>query len=389
MKSVLFHYPILNVGGAEKSTLRMLRALSDRGWQVTLVLTTGGGALESEIDPRISVIRLRPRAFGEKFVAARGWVPKLRALPDLLGYLAMRIIAAARMIPFLFYRYDAAAVLLMGTSSGFVRRVVRAKVRAIWIRSDLSGADPTGRVVAALRASAREFDHFICVSEVARRSLLLAVPEASGKDVVIHNILAPDAMRACATEVPPPFDPAPGNGVNILTVCRLNDRAKGLVRMARVCRALKDKGLEFRWYIAGSGPDRDLLEAEITALDIGDRMSLLGELQNPFPAYQAADLVAMLSNYEGLCGVINEARVLERPVIATSVSGIEEQLVAEKSGLVVAQDDADIIAGMTRMLTDEGLRKRLAAGGFPPALLNDAAKLDRLEVLFLGSGNRS
>lgn len=156
--------------------------------------------------------------------------------------------------------------------------------------------------------------------------------------------------------------------------------------MARVCRALKDKGLAFHWWIAGSGPDQALLEAEIETLGIQDRMSLLGVLPNPFPAYRAADIVAMLSNYEGLCGVINEARVLGKPVIATRVSGIDEQLVTEENGLIVEQDDADIIAGMTRMLTDAALRDKLAAGGYPDALLDDAAKLNRLEALFLGKG---
>ncbi len=383
MKSVLFHYPILNVGGAEKSTLRMLRALCDRGWQVTLVLTTGGGELEPEIDPRVTVVRLRPRAYGQHFIAARDWSSRLRQLPDLFGYLAMRALGALRLLPFMFRRYDAAAVLLMGTPSYFVRRVVRADVRGIWIRNDLSGADPSGRVTAALRSAAGELDNFICVSEVSRKSLLMAVPEAQSKAVVIHNILAPEEMREMAGKAPPPFEPSRDGLVNILTVCRLNDRAKGLVRMARVCRALKDKGLKFHWYIAGSGTDRTLLEAEISALDIGDCMSLLGTLQNPFPAYQAADLIAMLSHYEGLCGVINEARVLGKAVIATRVSGIDEQLVSEKNGLVVEQEDADIIAGMTRMLTDPEFRKGLARGGYPAALLDDEAKLGRLEDLFL------
>ena len=383
MNRVLFHYPILNVGGAEKSSLRMLSALCDRGWQVTLVLTTGGGELEPEIDPRVKVVRLRPRAYGVKFKSAQCVPEKLRAIPDLLGYLIMRCFAAARMIPFLFRRYEAAAVLLTGTSSGFVRRVVRARVRAIWIRSDLSGADTTGRLSAVLRTAASELDYFICVSELSRRSLLAAVPESRGKDVVIHNILAASSMRDSVDKASPPFV-REGGKVIVLSVCRLNDRAKGLVRMARVCRALKDKGLAFHWYVAGSGPDRDLLENQIVLLDIGDRMSLLGNLSNPFPAYKAADLIAMLSHYEGLCGVINEARVMEKPVIATRVSGIDEQLVTEENGLVVEQDDEDIIAGMARMLADATLRRKLAAGGYPPALLNDELKVDALESLFLG-----
>ena len=384
-KRVLFHYPILNLGGAEKSSLRMIKALADRGWQVTLVLTTGGGTLEGEVDPRVKVVRLRPRAMGHRFVAAKGIAARLRALPDLLGYAATRLIGALRMLPFLFRRYEAAAVLLMGTSSWFVRHVVRARVRAIWIRNDLSSADPTGQATLRLRAAAADLNHFICVSGVAKNSLQRAVPEAQGKDVIIYNILDPDGMRCKADATPALFSPADQGELTILSVCRLNERAKGLLRMARVCAALKEQGHRFRWYIAGDGADRALLEDEIKALDIEDQMTLLGNLHNPFPAYKAADIVAMLSNYEGLCGVVNEARVLERPIIATQVSGIDEQLTHNVNGLIVEQDEQEITAGLSKLLGDAELRKRLAAGGYPSALLNDDAKLDKLETLFLAS----
>lgn len=386
MKRVLFHYPVLNVGGAEKSSLRMLKALCDRGWRVTLVLTTGGGALEPEIDPRVRVVRLRPRACGQRFKAAHGLWPRLRGLPDLACYALMRLIGTARMLPFLLRRYEAGGVLLMGMSSQFVRRVARARVRAIWIRNDLSGADPTGAVARSLRRAVPGIDRFICVSDVARRSLVTAVPEAAGKAVVIYNILDAPAMRARAAEATPPFAALPDGSPTVLSVCRLNERAKGLRRMVRVCRALADAGVPFHWFIAGDGPDRPVLEAEIARQGMARRMTLLGQLENPFPAYRAADLVAMLSNYEGLCGVVNEARVLGKAVIATQVSGIDEQLADGVNGLVVKQDDEAIVAAMSRLLTDAALRARLAAGGYPAALLDDAGKLDRLEAVFLGKG---
>jgi len=387
MKSVLFHYPILNVGGAEKSSMRMIHALCDRGWDVTLVLTTGGGAMEPEVDPRVKLVRLRPRALGLRFAKARGLGGKLLTLPDLMGYGAMRLIGALRMLPFRFRRYDAAAVLLMGTPSDFVRKTVRARTRAIWIRNDLSGADPTGRVARVLRNAASRIDHFICVSEVSRKSLVQVVPEAEGKDVVVYNILDAAKMRSQAELEPAPFNQGPEGAVTILSVCRLNDRAKALLRMARVCAALKGKGHRFHWYIAGEGSDRAGLEAEIDALGIGDCMTLLGSLKNPFPAYRAADIVAMLSNYEGLCGVVNEARVLEKPIIATRVSGIDEQLTDGVNGLVVEQDEEAIVAGLSQLITDKALCEKLAMGGYPVALLDDIKKLDRLESLFLG--NRS
>lgn len=382
-RSVLFHYPIFNTGGAEKSSLRMLRALCDRGWEVTLVLTTGGGELESEVDPRVTVVRLRPCAFGHRFLSARGLIARLEALPDLLGYGAMYLIGAVRMLRFLFRRYDAAAVLLMATSSGFVRNVVRARIRVIWIRNDLSCADPTGQVARTLSAAASKIDYFICVSEVSRKSLVRVVPEAAGKDVVIYNILDAGMMQSLSRAIPPPFIAGFDEKVTILSVCRLNDRAKGLLRMARVCLALKKSGQRFHWYVVGEGADRAKLEVEIKALNIGDCMTLLGNQQNPFPAYRAADIVAMLSNYEGLCGVVNEARVLDKSVIATRVSGVDEQLCDGVNGLIVEQDERAIIDGMTSLITDKSLRQRLAAGGYPEVLLNDVRKLEMLETIFL------
>lgn len=383
MKRVVLHYPILNAGGAEQSSLRLIKALCDRGWDVTLVLTTGGGVLEPEVDPRARIVRLRSRPSGHTFKMARGLWPRLRALPDLGLYLLIRLIGGVRMLPFLFRRYDAAAVLLMGTSSFFVRRFVRAPVKAIWIRSDLSGADPTGAIGRSLSRAARRIDHFICVSEVSRSSLIAKVPEADGKAVVVYNILDVQGMWERAAAAPPPYSKPAGGVPIVLTVCRLSERSKGLRRMVRVCKALAEAGVQFHWYVAGDGPDRGVIEHEIEVNGLSEQMTLLGHLANPFPAYQAADLVAMLSNYEGLCGAVNEARVFERAVIATQVSGIDEQLVDGINGLVVPQDEASIVAGMRQLLLDPALRAQLAAGGYPAALLDDAVKLDLLESLFL------
>jgi glycosyltransferase involved in cell wall biosynthesis len=389
MKRVLLHYPILNMGGAERSSLRLIKALADRGWDVTLVLTTGGGALERAVDARVKIVCLRPYAFGNHFANARGLAASLFALPDLLAYVFMRVIGAARMIQFLFRDYDAAAVLLMGTPSTFVRRIIRADVKAIWIRNDLSCADPNGQITARLKVAAPKIDYFLCVSEVSRRSLVSAVPEVSFKAIVAHNILDAEEMRVLADAAEPPFTPWPDGRLVVLSVCRLSDRSKGLRRMVRVCRAMMDAGLDFHWYVAGEGPDRALIEADIAAAKVGARMTLLGQLNNPYPAYRAADVVAMLSYFEGLCGVINEARVLERPVIATQVSGVDEQLIDGVNGLIVPQEERQIVAGMKRILTDAGLRARLAQGGYSEALLDDDAKMDRIEALFLGKRTRS
>ena len=139
-----------------------------------------------------------------------------------------------------------------------------------------------------------------------------------------------------------------------------------------------DTGLAHEWHVLGDGPDRVLLERAIKASGVAATFKLHGAVGNPFPYYKHADICAVLSRYEGLCGVVNEARVLERPVIATRFAGIEEQIQSGVNGLVVEQDVEAICAGMASLIRDAALRERLAKGGYPHELLDDDAKVDAL-----------
>lgn len=384
MRRVLFHYPVLNMGGAEMSSLRLMKALVDRGWDVTLVVTTGGGSLEPGLDPRIRLVALRPRARGRQFHAASGVVARLKALPDLTAYLATMLIGEVRALGFLARRYDAAGTLLHGTSTAFLRRRVKAGRRLHFIRNDLSRVDPDGSVAKAIADAEPRIDAYVCVSEVARNSLVEAVPATAPKAHVIHNILDPGTMRQRMTEGAAPFPVDPAGPTRLLTVCRLSESSKALVRLTRVARRLVDQGHVFRWYVAGDGPDRARFETAIRERGLQATIILLGRLDNPFPAYGAAGVVVLASYFEGLCGMVNEGKVAGRPVVAVRVSGIDEQLVDGKNGLIVENDEDALVGGLDRILSDPALRARLTNDWLPPALLDDAVKLDRIEALLLG-----
>lgn len=384
MKRVLFHYPILDVGGAEKSTLRMLRALCDRGWQVTLVLTTGGGALEPEIDPRVKVVRLRPRAYGQRFLSARGLAGRTRALPDLLSYGFMRLVGAARMVPFLFRYYDAAATGIHSTSSFFVRRVIKCKRRFHWIRNDLHGVDPHSRLTARMSSVDFGIDGYICVSEIAQRSLLERIPQAEKKAWVIYNIIDAEAMLEQSKYGQTDIRKSGVNQTNIVTVCRLLDRDKALFRMVRVCMALKDQGLAFKWFLIGDGPDRGALDKAIRENGLEKYFVLLGYKDNPYPYYIGSDLVAMVSYHEGLSGMINEAKVCGQSVFAVRVSGVEEQLNHGVNGWIVENEEQQIIEGLRKLISEPDLISKTRNFLYPERILSDKRKIDQLENLFLG-----
>jgi glycosyltransferase involved in cell wall biosynthesis len=374
------HYPVLSRGGAEKSILRLLEGLASRGCQVKLVLGMRGGDLENEIDSRISVFHLRDTV---------GHFPvRIRTLSNVITFGVScvqwgwgRLQRNFRKRKFSGEQFDAAIVGVTGRSPAFICENIRANKRFVFVRSHPLHADKEGRWAANIRNFHHHIDGYLCVSDRMRVAMLELYPELKGKLFTAYNLLNPSAMCANAAG-PNPFLGGPSTPT-VLSVCRLQESSKGLLRMVEVHRKLLDAGVAHVWHVLGDGPDIDILKQAIHDANVQSSFILHGAIANPFPWYRHADVVAVLSRYEGLCGVVNEARVLERPVVATRFAGIEEQIESGVNGLLVEQDVDAICVGMKSMLQDATLRDRLAAGGYPKELLDDEAKLDKLLALIL------
>ncbi len=382
MTRIFWHYSVFNLGGAELSTIRLLAALGQRGLAPVLALNLPGGTAETRLDGSFEVRHLRPSATPRP---GRDGLASLR--PHAAAqYVLARSVAAARTARLgIGERFGAAVVGLQGLSPHLVGRVVPAGRRLHFIRNDLAECDPQGRIARAIRASAHRFDAYVCVSEAAHRSLLRVEPRLADKAHTIANLLGADAIRAAA-DGPSPYTTTTGRR-RVVTVARLSDRAKGLSRMVNVHRTLLGAGYDFDWHVVGEGPDRPMLEKAIAAAGIGERMHLHGRRDNPYPFVRHADIVAVLSHYEGLSGAINEAKVLGRPVIATDVGGAREQL-GNGGGLVVASQEGAIAAGLASLLYAPQRCAALARTPLPAHLLDDGAKLDRLIALLCGEGDR-
>jgi len=375
-KSILFHYSIFNIGGAEKSVLRLTKLLLDKGWDVTLVLTTGGGNLEGQIDPRVIVHRLRSAAAGNKFKKAKG-LQKIQQISDLMLYGLFWLEGLFKSFTFLFRHYDAAAVSLHGLSPKFVCKYVRATKRFHWVRNDLSAADTDGKAANNIQKYHLCIDQYICVSQTALDSLQRLFPETRQKSLVIPNVIEAEQMLVSAELEEDPLLQYK-NSLKVITVCRLSDKAKGLLRMVKVHKRLADEGIDFMWFVVGDGLDREMMQKAIDKAELSTNMILVGSKENPFPYFKAADISATLSYYEGLCGAVNEAKVIGKPVLATQFSGINEQIVNEESGLIVANDEDAIYEGFKRLLIDHELREKLTNQALPKMIMDDDYKIEKL-----------
>ncbi|HHW62665.1 MAG TPA: TIGR03088 family PEP-CTERM/XrtA system glycosyltransferase [Rhodocyclaceae bacterium] len=137
-----------------------------------------------------------------------------------------------------------------------------------------------------------------------------------------------------------------------------------LVRAVAIARARGEGGQALRLVIAGDGPQRGEVEAEIRATGIGDITWLAGERSDVPAVMRALDVFALPSRAEGISNTILEAMASGLPVLATEVGGNAELVVAGTTGQLVPAQDPDAMAqALLRYTSDAALRHNHGAAG--------------------------
>jgi glycosyltransferase involved in cell wall biosynthesis len=153
-------------------------------------------------------------------------------------------------------------------------------------------------------------------------------------------------------DVPRRSDPA--QLLTILTIASLRDY-KGLEYAIRAAALLADS-LDFRWWVVGTGPDRDSLQRQIDAAGLHDRFQLIGgrSEQAIRDLLSEADLCVMSSvimpdrRMEGIPVSLMESLAAGVPTIATRISGIPELVIDGVTGRLVPERDPEALADAIR-----------------------------------------
>jgi glycosyltransferase involved in cell wall biosynthesis len=91
---------------------------------------------------------------------------------------------------------------------------------------------------------------------------------------------------------------------------------------------------------------------------------LVGFRADILSVHKAFDVFAMSSVTEGLGTSLLDAMACGKPVVATTVGGIPEVVVHEKTGLLVPpRDPPAMAAAKVRLLADPGLRQQMGEEG--------------------------
>ena len=172
----------------------------------------------------------------------------------------------------------------------------------------------------------------------------------------------------------------------VLSVGRL-DPEKNPLLLLDIAERLRELDPRWRLVIAGSGPLRAQLEAEISCRRLAENVELRGEVANGpelWSLYRQSHAFLHVSLTEGVPQVLFEAQAAGVPIVATAVGGVSAALDGGNGGLLMEPDNAVAAVSLLKRLADDpALRRRLIESGLEQvSRQTQEAQLDRI-VMFV------
>ena len=210
----------------------------------------------------------------------------------------------------------------------------------------------------------RQTDQYIAVSQAAQKAMIEREGNLAGKVTVVPNgISAPDpAALVSPAEIRDRFG-IPRDVLLIVCAARLNAE-KGIATLIEAMGPVTAGVPGVRCVIAGDGPDREALEAQIRKAPWGSQILLAGFHKDALSIINAADLFVLPSRAEPFGLVILEAMSLGKPVVSTAAGGPLEIVKPGETGLLVPPGNPTAMAdAIITMLRNAGLRKSSGDNG--------------------------
>jgi glycosyltransferase involved in cell wall biosynthesis len=249
--------------------------------------------------------------------------------------------------------YDVVISGMHGLSTYYAVDCLKGKRRIAWVHTDYSKIPRVDEDLEYFR----KIDAVITVSEHCRSTLQEAFPTLNNI-IVLPNLNCPEIIYQMSEELTKEQCFPDSFSYHIVSVGRLIP-LKGFDMAIEAIELLKKKGINFKWYFLGEGPEKENLQNQAAQLGCSENVEFLGAMSNPYPYIKNADVIVQSSRYEGKSMVLDEAKILSTPIVATCYDSVKDQIIHEVNGIVVEMNANGIANGVERLLLDSNTRSSI------------------------------
>lgn len=365
---ILFVIESLAIGGAEKSLVTLLNNLNLPHSRIDLLLFSAESAFEKYLPAHVNIIRVFPKyGMGRRFnfFIRRKTTRKKQTHNIFWDVFADELASLAK-------QYDTAVAYGQGFPTYFVAEKVKAARKFAWVNTDYT---KSGHEMSADYRFYEKFHKIVAVSPEVKSGLDAELQKIKrGHRVEVIKDITDEKLIAEMANEKPAFR-MDDSKLKIVTVCRLV-QLKGLDLVINAAKILKDKKIDFNWYIIGEGEQRNYLQGLVARSGLDKQVHLPGEHANPYPYMKDCDIYVQSSLFEGLGLTVIEAASLNKPIVSTNFPTVYGILKDNETGLI-AEMNAESIAGKIEQLHgNPQLRKTLVSN------LQSQKKGDKEEAIF-------
>ena len=341
MKKIIIVNNNMKVGGVQKSLCNLLWSLRATGrYDITLLLFSPVGEYMDKLPPDVrcicadSLFRYLGVSQGEMHgmdVVKRG---ALAAICRILGRNAsvrlMRL--SQKKLP---ETYDCAIAFLhngreksfFGGVQDFVLHCIKADRKITFLHDDYEKCGANNETNNQLMA---QFDQIAACSDGCRGVFESLVPHLAHKSVTVRNCNNISEIKSLADENPIIYSK---DRINVICAARLSPR-KGVDRAIEAADVLLKQGIPITLHILGSGVMETDLKDMVSERGLEEYVIFYGEQGNPYRYMKNADLFLLTSYHEAAPMVIDEAYILDLPVLTTRTNSSDEMVVDRECGWV-------------------------------------------------------
>lgn len=331
----------LDVGGAQRAVAAISNQMVHRGIDVSIFLLAADERCAYELDSRVGVFATGLAGSSPSLVhAVRNNVSRILRLRRVLNANKIDVVVGMS--------YSVNVLVSLATMGTAI----------VPIGSERSHPehDVVGVLWQKFRAVCyRRLKTLVCLTRETA-DWVLANTQVQRVEVIPNGIKLPLASTTPVVNVPDSYlDKKIVLSVGRLVVTKQFDQ------LISVFSAVAGSNPDWILVIAGDGPLRDDLQAQIDSSGFADRITLLGSVGNLDDWYRGADVFVFLSNIEGFPNSLLEAMAYGLACISYDCKTGPKDLIQDGvNGELIPLDDLESVeTRLSRLLGDDGYRAGL------------------------------